>query len=43
MAQLKVASAAFDLPSAMIEGVNEIGASRAAERAERAKEIKDDE
>jgi hypothetical protein len=38
-AALKVAGSksAWDLPAAMIESVNEIGASRAAERAERAK------
>ena len=34
--------AAFDLPAAMIETVNEIGASRAADRALRAHEIKTD-
>ena len=34
--------AAFDLPAAMIETVNESGASRAADRAQRAQEIKTD-
>src|ERR1019366_8165782 len=34
--------AAFDLPAAMIETVTEIGASRAADRAQRAHEIKTD-
>ena len=33
---------AFDLPAAMIETVNEIGASRAADRAQRAQEVKAD-
>jgi len=43
-AALKVAGSrsAFDLPAAMIETVNEIGASRAADRAQRAQEIKTD-
>jgi phage terminase small subunit len=44
-AQLKVngSRGVFDLPSAMIEQVEEIGASRAAERAQRAQESKADE
>jgi hypothetical protein len=33
---------AFDLPAAMIETVNEIGASRAADRAQRAQGTQDD-
>jgi hypothetical protein len=44
-AQLKVAGsrAVWDLPSAMIESVEAIGASRAADRASRAQELKGDE
>jgi len=42
--QLKLSSrGVFDLPSAMIEQVTEIGESRAAERAQRAQESKADE